>query len=75
MLLLTRFIRFIPFVFDFPLPQVLVPLGTVLVSASFAIGSSISAVVSSLIFVLVTRPYNVGDRVTCSGVFNGEETL
>lgn len=63
------------FIFDIPVLQVLVPLGTVLVSASFAIGSSISAVVSSLIFVLVTRPYNVGDRVTCSGVFNGEETL
>ena len=52
-----------------------VPLGTVLVSASFAIGSSLSQIVSSLIFVLVTRPYNVGDRITASGVFNGEETL
>jgi hypothetical protein len=55
--------------------DVYVPLGTVLVSASFAIGASLSQIVSSLIFVLVTRPYNVGDRVTASGVFNGDETL
>lgn len=49
--------------------------GTVLVSASFAIGSSVSNVVSALIFVLLMRPYQVGDRVTCSDVFGGQETL
>lgn len=62
-------------VFEIPVIQVFVPLGTVLVSASFAIGTSLSNVVSSLIFVLVTRPYAVGDRVTASGVLNGEEML
>ena len=46
-----------------------------LVSASFAIGSSVSNVVSALIFVLLMRPYQVGDRVTCSDVFGGQETL
>lgn len=46
-----------------------------LVSASFAIGTSISNVVSALIFVLLMRPYQVGDRVTCSDVFGGQETL
>lgn len=88
-------------IFDVPLVQVYVPLGTLLVSASFAIGASISNIVSSLIFVLATRPfevrtvpvagtclmitvvcvdaipirYQVGDRITASGVLNGDEPL
>lgn len=63
------------YLLDVPVDKVFVPLGTILVSASFAIGSSLANVVNSLIFVLVTRPYHVGDRVTCSGVFDGQETL
>jgi len=62
-------------IFDIPIYQVFLPLGTVLVSASFAIGSTVSNIVSSLIFVLVARPYSIGDRVTCSGVMNGEEVI
>ena len=61
--------------FNVPVVQVYIPLGTVLVSASFAIGSSVSNVISALIFVLIMRPYQVGDRVTCSDVLGGQETL
>ena len=39
-----------------------------MLSVSFAIGPSLAQAVSSLIFVLVARPYAVGDRVTCSGI-------
>jgi len=46
-------------IFSVPVVDVFVPLGTVCVSASFAIGASLSNVVSSLIFVLVVRPYAV----------------
>jgi hypothetical protein len=59
---------------DVPLADVAVPLGTVLVSASFAIGAPITAVVLSLLFVL-RGPFDVGDRVTASGVLGGEELL
>ena len=52
-----------------------VPLGTLIVSSSFALGSSLSNIVSSLVFVLVTRPYEVGDRVTASGILDGAEPL
>jgi len=58
------------FIFDLR-ADVLVPLGTVLVSASFAIGPSLAQAVSSLMFVLVARPYAVGDRVTVSGILVG----
>jgi small-conductance mechanosensitive channel len=62
-------------IFDVPVIQVYVPLGTVLVSASFAIGNSLSNIVTAFMFVLVVRPYNVGDRITASGVLNGAEPL
>ena len=62
-------------IYDVPVVQVYVPLGTLIVSSSFALGSSLSNIVSSLVFVLVTRPYECSDRVTASGIFNGEETL
>ena len=62
-------------VFEFSLSAVIVPAGTVLVSASFAIGPTVAAIVSSLILVLVTRPFDVGDRVTASGLYGGEEML
>jgi len=44
----------------------LVPLGTILVSASFAIGPSFVQVINSLVFVLITQPYDLGDYVTTS---------
>lgn len=65
----------VSFAIEIPVVQVFVPLGTVLVSLSFAIGQSISNIVSSLIFVIISRPYDVGDRVTASCVFSGDETL
>jgi len=62
-------------IYDVPVVQVFLPLGTILVSASFAIGNSLSNVVSSLIFVLLARPFHVGDRVTVSGYAGGEEPV
>ena len=62
-------------VLEFDLQAVLIPLGTVLVSASFAIGPAVTQVMNSLLLVLVTRPFDVGDRITASGLFGGEEFL
>ena len=53
------------------LGSVLIPLSTVLVSGSFAVGPTLSSVVQALLLVLVVRPYDVGDRVTLSGVPGG----
>ena len=53
-----------------PFAQVYVPLGTLIVSSSFALGSSLSNIVSSLVFVLVTRPYECSDRITASGEYH-----
>lgn len=52
-------------IFDVNFQNVLVPLGTVMVSLSFALGPSISSTVSALLFILVQAPYDVGDRVQC----------
>lgn len=61
-------------IFEVDIAEVFIPLGTILVSASFAIGSAITNMVNSLIFVL-RGPYHVGDRVTVSGHLNGDEML
>jgi hypothetical protein len=58
-------------IFGVDFTQVLVPLGTVVISLSFAFGPSISALVTSLIFILVHVPYEVGDRVQISTVCGG----
>lgn len=62
-------------IWQLSLGSVIVPAGTVLVSASFAIGPTFANVVSSLLLVLVTRPFDVGDRITASGLFGGDEML
>jgi small-conductance mechanosensitive channel len=62
-------------IFEVDLLQLMLPLGTVIVSASFAIGPTVATVCQSLILVLITRPFDVGDRITASGVLNGEEML
>jgi hypothetical protein len=43
--------------------DVLVPLGTVVVAASFALGPVTSDAMSGLVLVLVTKPFDVGDKV------------
>ena len=45
--------------------------GTIIAALSFALSSSIDKVVTSLYFLLVTRPYDVGDRIQI-GLFRGE---
>lgn len=63
------------FVFDLNPSAVIVPLGTVFVSASFAIGPTVANVISSIILVLITRPYDVGDRIYASDILEGKELL
>jgi len=46
-------------VFDVTLSSVLLPLGTLLIAASFAIGGTASALVQSLVFTLVQRPFEI----------------
>ena len=62
-------------ILELSLGAVIVPAGTVLVSASFAIGPTFAQVVSSLLLVLVTRPFDVGDRIMASGLYGGDEML
>ncbi len=57
------FIIFGVLLFDIDVQPVLISIGTVLVSLGFAISGPASNVVESLIFLLVTRPYELGDRV------------
>jgi small-conductance mechanosensitive channel len=63
------------FVFDLNPASVIVPLGTVFVSASFAIGPTLANVISSIILVLITRPFDVGDRLYASDILEGKELL
>ena len=42
----------------------MVPLGTFLVAISFAIGSTVTDFIESVVFILGVQPYDVGDRVT-----------
>ena len=55
-------------VFGLSITTVLLPLGTVAIATSFAIGGTVSAVVQSLLFIVVYSPYEVGDKVVVEGV-------
>jgi len=70
-LLAIVFIIFGVLLFDVDIQPVLISIGTVLVSVSFAISGPAGNFVESLIFLLVTRPYDMGDRVR----FNGGITM
>ena len=70
-LLAIVFIIFGVLLFDIDVQPVLISIGTVLVSVSFAISGPAGNFVESLIFLLVTRPYDMGDRVR----FNGGITM
>lgn len=58
--------------FEVPLATLFVPIGSVLLSLSFAFGGTISNVVTCFIFVVFLQPFDVGDQVACSGVNNSE---
>lgn len=49
----------------------LVPLSTTIIGLGFALGPAIQRLIESLIFVLVTQPYDVGDRVAIDKVLAG----
>jgi small-conductance mechanosensitive channel len=63
------------FLFELNPASVIVPIGTLIVSCSFAIGPTVANVISSIILVLVTRPYDVGDRIYASDILEGKELL
>lgn len=53
------------------LGAVLVPLGTVVVAASFAVGPVTGDAMQGLMLVLVTKPFDVGDKVRAVGAWGG----
>jgi len=50
-------------IFGFNVYSVFVPFGTFIVALSFVFGNSLKTIWESTIFILVIRPYDVGDRV------------
>jgi small-conductance mechanosensitive channel len=62
-------------IFDIPSQTVLVPMLTLIVSISFAVGPIISRFISSLIFVIFMYPYEVGDKISIKNVNNGNTLL
>eukprot|EP01138_Halocafeteria_seosinensis_P014716 gb/GECG01015023.1/.p1 GENE.gb/GECG01015023.1/~~gb/GECG01015023.1/.p1 ORF type:complete len:696 (+),score=53.99 gb/GECG01015023.1/:1-2088(+) len=59
-------------IWNVPLGRIFVPLGTVVLITSFAISGTILRLVSSLMFVMGVRPYDVGDRVASASIYNHE---
>ncbi len=62
-LLSIIFVIFFVVLFSFDVQPILISLGTVFVSLGFAISGPASNLVESLVFLLVTRPFELGDRV------------
>ena len=60
-------LAFILVLFQIEVSTVLLSLGTLLVSVSFAIGQPASRMAEALLFLLVTQPFDVGDRVRVDG--------
>jgi hypothetical protein len=57
------FLIFFVVLFSFDVQPLLISLGTLFVSLGFAISGPASNLVESLVFLLVTRPFELGDRV------------
>src|SRR4051794_35493535 len=62
-------------IFDVNFNAVLVPLGTMVIALGFAVGPTIQRLLESLAFVLVIQPYDVGDRVSISGIAGGKTMI
>eukprot|EP00833_Pecoramyces_ruminatium_P012618 jgi/Orpsp1_1/1186650/evm.model.d7180000052244.2 len=54
-------------VFDYDLSSVYVALSSIWVGAMFAISGTITSLVQSLIFLFITHPFDVGDRIEIDG--------
>lgn len=54
-----------------PVSSLFVPVSSVLLSLSFALGTTISNAVTSFVFVVAMRPYDVGDRVATACIGGG----
>jgi small-conductance mechanosensitive channel len=62
-------------IFNIPSDTVFVPVLTLMVSLSFAIGGIVTKFVSSLIFIGSVHPYNIGDKIQCQDIKNGNTLL
>lgn len=62
-------------VFNIPSDTVFVPVLTLMVSLSFAIGGIVTKFVSSLIFIGSVHPYSIGDKIQCQDIKNGNTLL
>jgi small-conductance mechanosensitive channel len=62
-------------VFRVDLSGVFLPVASIILSLSFALGGPLSDTVRSIIFVVVSRPFDTGDRVTLSGLNQNQTTL
>ena len=58
--------------FNIPATTLFVPLGSVLLPLSFALSSAISNALTSFVYVVAQRPYDVGDRVHCEKIAEDE---
>jgi len=54
-------------IFDYDLSSVYVALSSIWVGAMFAISGTITSLVQSLIFLFITHPFDVGDRIEIDG--------
>jgi small-conductance mechanosensitive channel len=54
-------------VFDYDLKSVYVALSSIWVGTMFAISGTITSLVQSLIFLFITHPFDVGDRIEIDG--------
>lgn len=59
-------------IWDVRVASVLVPLGSIILILSFAIRTNIQKLVSSLVFVMAVRPFDVGDRVASDSIYDHE---
>lgn len=51
-------------VYQVPFSEFVVSAGSILVAVSFAFGGAIKEFIDSLVFIIVQKPYSVGDRVS-----------
>jgi len=58
--------------FSIPATELFVPLGSILLPLSFALSSAISNAVTSFVYVVAQRPYDVGDKVRCERIGDDE---
>jgi small-conductance mechanosensitive channel len=61
--------------YDISLVTVFVPIGSVILGASFAFADSVSSLTKCIMFVLIDQPYDVGDRVLIEGISDDQDDV